>query len=249
MDRSVYDRMKRLEAQHWWFCARRLLLASVIKRTLASGSHHMILEAGCGTGGNLAMLRQFGHVDAFEYDDAARQHAAEKSGLDVRSGKLPYDVPFEGKTYDLIGLFDVLEHVLEDSASLDSLAKRLNPSGKIIATVPAYPGLWSVHDDRHHHVRRYTQASLTKAVQNAGLEMSYCSYFNTFLLPLAIAVRTAKRHTGRQTADDALPPDSINRSLTSIFGLERWLLGRIRLPWGLSLIAVVTKTRGRCYDN
>lgn len=242
MERGVYDRMNRLEAQHWWYCARRSIIAALIRRELGSGTRHTILEAGCGSGGNLAMLQQFGHVDAFECDDLARQHATEKSGLDIRSGALPHELPFDGRTYDLIGLFDVLEHVEADSASLNALAKRLNANGKIIVTVPAYPFLWSMHDEQHHHLRRYTLGLLAKTARDAGLGISYSSYFNTFLFPFALVVRTAKRLTGSQVPDDKLPPAFINNLLAAVFGMERFLLGRFRLPAGLSLVAVMKRT-------
>lgn len=241
MDRSVYDRMNELEARHWWFTARRAIIATLIRRELGGGTDKSILEAGCGSGGNLSMLKQFGHVDAFEYDEMARQHATEKSGLDIRFGALPQELPFEDRRYDLIGLFDVLEHVEADTASLSALAGLLNTQGKILVTVPAFPFLWSKHDERHHHFRRYTRASLEQAAREAGLKVSYSSYFNMFLFPLAVAARALKRLTGSDTPDDRLPAPMLNSLLTRVFGFERRLLGRIRLPVGLSLAAVLEK--------
>ncbi len=241
MDRSVYDRMNDLEARHWWFVARRSIIASLIGRHLKGRSEPRILEAGCGSGGNLQMLAGFGHVDAFEFDGDARQHAKEKSGLDIQFGALPDDLPFDDRRYDLIGLFDVLEHVEADAASLAALADRLTESGKIVVTVPAFPSLWSGHDERHHHFRRYTRASLSAAAAKAGLKVSYSSYFNTFLFPLAVGARAVKRLTGSETPDDRLPPAWINGVLTRVFELERRLIGRTRLPVGLSLAAVLEK--------
>lgn len=241
MERSVYDRMNELEATHWWFVARRSIIASLVERHLPTGPGSRILEAGCGSGGNLQMLGQFGQVDAFEYDGGAREHAKDKSGLDIRFGALPDQLPFDDRRYDLIGLFDVLEHVEADTASLSALASRLDTSGKILVTVPALPFLWSKHDVRHHHFRRYTRASLTEAARQAGLKVSYCSYFNAFLFPLAVTARAIKRLTGSETPDDRLPPAWLNATLTRILGAERRLLRGIRFPIGLSLAAVLEK--------
>lgn len=241
MERTVYDRMNELESQHWWFVARRKVIAALVDRNLNRQDKAAILEAGCGSGGNLQMLAQFGQVDAFEYDGPAREHAKAKSGLDIRFGALPQDLPFDDRRYDLIGLFDVLEHVEADTASLAALGARLADGGKILVTVPAFPSLWSKHDERHHHFRRYTRASLAKVAAEAGLRVSYSSYFNFFLFPVAVAARAVKRLTGSDVPDDTLPKPIVNSTLARIFAVERHLVGRVRLPVGLSLAAVLEK--------
>lgn len=241
MERTVYDRMNELEANHWWFVARRRVIAALIDRHLKKAPDVAILEAGCGSGGNLPMLGQFGRVDAFEYDATARAKATEKSQLDVRFGALPDELPFDDRRYDLIGLFDVLEHVEADTASLAALGARLSDRGVILVTVPAFPSLWSRHDERHHHFRRYTRASLAEVAAKAGLRVRYASYFNFFLFPLAVTARALKRLTGSDTPDDTMPSAPVNAVLTRVFGAERHLVGRLRLPVGLSLAAVLEK--------
>ena len=240
MDRDVYARMDALEEQHWWFAARREIIASMIRSILPRGETRMrILEAGCGSGGNIGMLQSFGSVEAFEFDDIARETAAEKSGLEIAPGALPHDLPYGDDSFDLIGIFDVLEHVEQDVESLEALAARLAPGGKILVTVPAFPSLWSEHDVTHHHFRRYTRDSLKESAAKAGLKVSYASYYNFFLFPVAVATRALKRLTGRKTPDDALPGAPVNGILKRIFGFERHLLGRMSLPVGLSLVAVL----------
>jgi SAM-dependent methyltransferase len=241
MDRKVYDRMNELETRHWWFVARRRIIAALVTRRLQGRRDARILEAGCGSGGNLAMLGGFGQVDAFEYDAFARDHARAKSGLPVEFGALPDGVPFDDRRYDLIGLFDVLEHIEADRASLATLADRLSDRGAILVTVPAFPFLWSRHDERHHHFRRYTRASLDEVARAAGLRVSYSSYFNFFLFPAAVTARFLKRLTGSEVPDDRMPAAPVNAILTRVFGAERHLVGRMRLPLGLSLAAVLEK--------
>ncbi len=115
------------------------------------------------------------------------------------------------------------------------------PIVKILVTVPAFPFMWSKHDERHHHFRRYTRKGLAEAAHRAGLRVSYSSYFNTFLFPLALLARGVKRLTGSEAPDDRLPPPWINAVLKRVFGFERHLLGHLRLPFGLSLAAVLEK--------
>src|SRR5882724_9482567 len=137
MEREVFERLETLENEHWWFVARRRILASVLAPLVQPlRGPPCILEAGCGTGGNLAMLRQFGEVHAFEPDKEARLHASETSGLDVLGGDLPNGIPYPSGSFDVIVALDVLEHVEHDEESLTALRERLRPGGAMVVTVP-----------------------------------------------------------------------------------------------------------------
>lgn len=239
MDRQVYERMDANEANHWWFVGRRRIIETAIQRLIPLPKNPDILEAGCGTGGNLSLLSKFGALDAFEYDSVAREIATEKSGVCVPAGALPDDIPFEQKPYDMIGLFDVLEHIEDDQATLTQLATRLKPDGRILLTVPAMPWLWSRHDERHHHFRRYTRKSLQNTAAKAGVVVEKSFYFNTLLLPLAVGSRAVKSITNSDAADDSMPSSLVNEILTAVFSGEHHLVDRLRLPVGLSLCAVL----------
>jgi hypothetical protein len=138
----------------------------------------------------------------------------------------------------MIALFDVLEHIRQDEMSLRTLSSLLAPGGKIILTVPALQFLWSNHDIRHHHHRRYSERSLREVIDQAGLRVDYISYFNFFLLPVAVMQRLASRLSSKPAALDAEPPKLLNGLFTKIFASERALLGWMRLPIGLSLCAI-----------
>jgi SAM-dependent methyltransferase len=241
MDRDVYRRIAEVEQDHWWFTARRAILADQIGRMgLPAGAR--ILEIGCGTGGNLAMLRQFGEVSAVEPDDDARAHAAAKSGVPVRPGLLPDGLPdFEGP-FDLAAAFDVIEHVDEDAASVAAIGRLLKPGGRLIATVPANAWMWSDHDARHHHKRRYDLAQFSGVVRAAGLEIAKASYFNTLLFPAIGAVRLAKAALKAKGGDDeAMPSPPLNRALHTLFAAETGLLRSFNLPFGVSILLIARR--------
>lgn len=241
MDRAVYDRMAEAEAEHWWFRGRRAVLQSVIETrcTLPTGAR--ILDAGCGTGGNLEMLSKFGDLDAFEFDADARAMAAAKGVAHVAFGALPDAIDAPDGSYDLIGLFDVLEHIEDDHGSLVTLGRKLKPEGSLLISVPAMPWLWSEHDVSHHHKRRYTRSSLSRVIEAAGLDVEVISYFNTLLFPLAVAQRVGQRITLSNKPADAMPPPWLNASLGAVFAAERHLAGRVPLPFGLSLFAIACR--------
>ena len=243
MDRLVFERMNEQEATHWWFSGRREIIRKTIERLIPLPDNARILEAGCGTGGNLEMLTSMGDLDAFEFDAQAREIAEEKSSLSIPFGALPHDIPRPERRYDMIALFDVLEHIEDDTATLSGLSTRLSDGGRIFVTVPAFPWLWSSHDERHHHFRRYTRASLKEVAARAGLEVADSFYFNSLLLPLAVGVRSMKALKGSDVPDDRMPSDWVNRLLYKVFSSEKHLVGRFRAPFGLSVCAILQQKR------
>ncbi len=247
MSPDAYLEMAKTEERHWWFAGRRAVLASLIaKLKLPPGAR--ILEIGSGTGGNLVMLSSFGQVSALEMDASARSIALEKTRgrFDIRAGFCPTGIPFADEQFDLICLFDVLEHIEEDVATLVAVKGLLAPRGCAVVTVPAHRWLWSVHDEFLHHKRRYSKDELRRKVSAAGLEPTKLSYFNTFLFPLAAAARLKDRMLGASSAGGTrVPIAPLNRLLGWLFGAERFLLGRVDFPFGVSLLVILRANPNR----
>ena len=242
MERIVYDRMAELDERHWWYRARRDVLRELIRRRIRLPDEARILEVGCGTGHNFQMLGDFGRIDAIEVDGEAREIASRRLGHAVLDAPLPQLTGVPPSSYDLIAMLDVLEHIEDDRAALTSLAARLRPGGRILITVPAHPWMWSAHDEVNHHKRRYTRRTLRAAIGDAGLEVEMLGWFNSLLFPLAAAARVAGRITGKEDSDDKLPPGPVNRLFEAVFGLERHAIGRVPLPPGVSLAAIVSSS-------
>jgi len=240
MDRIVYDRMAAHDSTHWWYRARRDILADYLAREGNLPSDARILEIGCGTGHNLPMLAAFGTVEAIEIDPAAREIASQRLGKPVSGSPLPALPGVERGAYDLIAVLDVVEHIDDDVAALKAMASCLKPGGKILITVPAHQWLWSAHDVVNHHHRRYSKASLIAAIQAAGLAPRKLGYFNSLLFPLAAAARLVGRLTGKDDSDDSPPPKALNTLFEAIFRFERHLVGRVPLSPGVSIITLAS---------
>lgn len=243
MELAAYESLRASQDRHWWFVGRRRIVAQLIARFVPLPARARVLEAGCGYGGNLAMLGKLGEVQAFEFNDDARAHATGLLRRPVAYGMLPHAVGFDGDRFDLIAMLDVLEHIDDDVASLRTLGERLAPGGALLLTVPAVPWLWSDHDVLHQHKRRYTRALLAQRLDEAGFEIGGIGYFNTLLFPLALVQRLLARLVGGGAGDHDAPPEPLNGALAALFSLEARLVGRLSFPIGLSLFAVARKRR------
>ena len=238
MERSAYREMAELDERHWWYRARRAVLADLIRREVKPPPKARILEIGCGTGHNLEMLAAFGTVDALELDDEARAIAERRLGRKIKNAPLPELAGVRARQYDLIAALDVIEHIDDDEAALAAIAGKLKAGGKFIMTVPAHQWMWSAHDVVNHHKRRYSKQGLRRLIESSPLRLQRIGYFNSLLFPLAVAERFASRLRGNDNADVTLPPAPLNSALEMVFAAERHLVGRLPLPPGLSLFAV-----------
>jgi len=233
--------MAETETVHWWFVARRAILERQIVHLLPRNCEPSILEVGCGTGGNLEMLGRHGRVSAIEKDDVGRAIAIGRGTCaDIRTGACPDEIPFTGQSFDLICMFDVLEHIERDVETLSSLRPLLGTQGRMLITVPAYQWLWSSHDDFLHHKRRYSARTLRECIGQAGLVEERLTYFNTLLFPAIAAVRLKERLAPMENSSTAdVPSPRLNAVLQGIFSREASILDRFNLPFGVSLLAVL----------
>ena len=161
-------------------------------------------------------------------------------GRPVHKAPLPELAGIEDAAYDLIGAFDVIEHIDDDTAALASIAGKLKPRGKLVMTVPAHQWMWSAHDVVNHHKRRYSKRGLRRLIEGSPLRLDGLGYFNSLLFPVAVAERSASRLRGKEDSDLTLPPKPLNLALERTFAAERHLIGRVPLPPGLSLFAVAS---------
>ncbi|HUF70517.1 MAG TPA: class I SAM-dependent methyltransferase [Longimicrobiales bacterium] len=234
-----------LEEQYWWFVARRRIIGDLVRRRLAQRGSPVarprLLEIGCATVGMLKEFASLGDVVGIDASEFMVARARAKTGVDVRLGRLPDDLPVESGSWDVIALLDVLEHIERDEAALQVVRRLLRPGGMLILTVPALQFLWTGHDVVNEHWRRYDRDGLQRLLRRAGLEVEKLSYFNSFLFPPIAAVRLWNRLRPRPPRPDMRREAPwLNRVLTAAFSAERYWLRWGRFPVGVSLLAVAT---------
>jgi SAM-dependent methyltransferase len=212
------------------------VLRAVVEAVRPRGAAR-ILELGCGSGNVLAAFAPLGEaVGMEEHPDLIA--AARAAGLDVRPGSLPRDLVVPEGWADLVLMLDVLEHLDDDAGALRTAWRALRPGGALLVTVPAFAWLWSGHDVALGHRRRYVAGALRDLVAGAGFRVQHVSYFNTLLFPAVVLARGCKRLRGDTSHDLRRPRAVLNRLLTALFGLERFVVPRWRLPFGVSILLV-----------
>ncbi len=241
---DTFQRYAAVEAGHFWFLGRNALLRKVMLRYFDAAKK--VLEIGCGTGFVLAHTRH-------TYPDAQLNGSdIFTEGLQFAQSRVPNATLFQMdachipfcEEFDLIGAFDVLEHIDDDQAALQQIFAACHTGGGVILTVPQHRWLWSATDDYAHHKRRYTRAELLAKVQAAGFHIQYVTSFVSLLVPLMWLSRWLQKSAQACDQMDAgfKIGNLANVILGSVMTLERGLLSLgITFPIGGSLLLVATK--------
>jgi SAM-dependent methyltransferase len=237
---SYFGRLSKLEPGSFWFNARNELLTWALRSYFPNAGN--FLEIGCGTGFVLSGIAKahpnlvLSGSEVFSAGlsiAAKRVPKAELFQMDARR------IPFADH-FDVIGAFDVLEHIQEDQEVLSQMHQAVRPGGGILITVPQHPFLWSNSDDYAHHVRRYPARELERKVERAGFEVRRLTSFVSLLLPIMIAARWRQRHGGEFNASAEFElPALANKLLGAVMSVERLMIkAGLSFPAGGSLLLV-----------
>jgi SAM-dependent methyltransferase len=248
-DGSAFPKLFAVEDKHFWFRTRNVLIAGLAKQATQGIPNPSILEIGCGTGNVLAALnraRGNGRLIGLDFKAEGLAYARRRCSLPLvqaDAGTPPFSIQF-----DLVGMFDVLEHIANDQKALESVWRLLRPGGKLLITVPAHMKLWSYADIVAQHCRRYGVAELSERLASAGFEVEFVSPFMMILYPAVRLWRLLNRGAAKTDAQrfdrDLTIIPIINEVAAWGMGAEaRWIAAGHRLPFGASLVAVGVKPR------
>jgi len=229
------------EQWHWWFRGRRRVLESILDRELRTRNGSLnILSVGCGPANGLSWLVPFAGQHGKVYGlDIEPLHAKTTNNIGFVVGSLE-NSPLKSRSFDVVLALDVLEHLDDDSNSLQEATRLVKAGGLLLITVPALPSLWGGQDVVSEHRRRYTRRTLNNLFRDTNLSGYWIRYFNSLLFPLAATVRWSRRALGKSQVRSDFEdnrPGTLNELLAWVFGLERHVIRFGLFPVGVSLVA------------
>jgi len=247
-DPEIFSLIEYAEDHHCWFLHRREVVLALLRQHVAGLRGKRMFDVGCGSGSLMRYLQ-------------------EQTGLALSGGDLQLDVlrrcrrhvaaplyqidatelPFRN-AFDIVGLFDTLEHVEDDTRALRMCWQALKPDGHLILTVPAYRSLRTSFDDFVSHKRRYARAELASKLRAAGFVIERASYYVVALLPVVYASRLVQNRLGatKGTNWDRFGRElrvvpGINDLFLGLLRLERWWMRYTDWPCGASIVMLARK--------
>ena len=231
----------------FWPVGRREILREKILKYQKGATNKKIIDIGCGPGGNILLLKDFGHVTGLDMSAEALKFA-KTNNFDELVQASGTDIPFENESFDMVTSFDVLEHIDDDEAVIREAMRILKPGGLFVVTVPAYPFLWSQHDVSMHHVRRYLKQDLLSKMKKNGFDIKYHTYFIMLAVPIRILQifrdKLLKNVPSKEKVSYKVEYSwLINSFLLSLLRIEKVMLRFAKAPFGTSILVIATKPK------
>jgi SAM-dependent methyltransferase len=235
------------EERHFWFRGFRALVLPLVRRALDGTASPRILDCGCGTGANLALLSRFGDAYGFDVTESGLRigRRAGRTRL-VRAGIVA--APFADGSFDLVTTFDVLIALsdADEGAAMSELHRLTRAGGHVLINVAAMDVLRGDHSVLSHEQRRYSKARLERLLSEVGLQPVRLTYTNASLFLPLLVTRSVQRWRGlRGEADSGheitVPAAPVNALLTAMVLAESLWVRRFNLPFGSSLLCLARK--------
>jgi SAM-dependent methyltransferase len=205
--------------RHFWIRRRFQVMKKMADSVIRDAKH--MAEIGCGNG----LLQRdiedrYGKpVAGFELNQAALERNVSRISPLYCYNIHQRNAEFQAK-FDLLFLFDVLEHIDEESGFLQSTKFHLAECGTLLINVPAHQSLYSDYDRAAGHVRRYSAKQLSDIGEQNGFKLRGITYWGLPLVPLLLLrkMMSLERSNGRAGFDARGP--ALNATLSLLARME-----------------------------
>jgi SAM-dependent methyltransferase len=247
-DASYFEFLFEMERKHFWHVGRKEIILDVLKRNVPNVAGSRMLEIGCGNGSILAYFKKNGvNIEGGDIFIECLKLCQQRAGPVTLYQTDVLSLPFHSQ-FDIIGVFDLLEHIYEDERALAEINQALKPKGKILLTVPAYKFLWSYFDELSKHKRRYSKGELITKLERNGFIINKISFYMFFPFPVILLIRGINRILRKKSAKvnvkdyvELKTVPVLNQIFLGLLRLEKWLMRWINLPFGSSLLVLAEK--------
>lgn len=247
MESHAYEQFLELEQDHWWFRGRRSVYLGLLRHHLQGERPARVLDLGAGVGGFLAGLSELGER-VYASDTSSEGLAYCRSrGFPAAAVADGYALPFADDSFDLVCLFDCVEHIPDDLRAMKEVARVLRPGGLTFLSVPAYQFLYANNDRVVHHQRRYSRRTMRALLEGAGFRVERLTHTNVFLfpfiLPAVLGIKALEKLLPRRTEPGhtnlSWPmPRMVHAALHGVFSAELPFSRRFDWPAGHSIAAI-----------
>jgi ubiquinone/menaquinone biosynthesis C-methylase UbiE len=245
MNAEEYKVHYTLENKNWWFVAKRNQLKKIFSKLTRQSK---VLDIGCGTGAIMEQMRkQAGkhNVHGLDYEQSALDFCKKRGLHNLKQGDA-HKLPYQENSFDMITMFDVLEHLQDDKKVVQQLRKVLKKEGKLVLTVPAFQFLWTDHDISLHHYRRYTKEHLKRVLEEQGFKVEKMQYLynSMFFVVGGIKLMNAFLPIHYTLSTSSLETNKIlNALLLAWCNLEQCIARVIKFPFGTSVYCVAKASK------
>jgi ubiquinone/menaquinone biosynthesis C-methylase UbiE len=246
MNVDEYEKLDRIDREHWFYAGKRAIVRHWIARYLELQPNDLLVDVGCGTGTFALEMSRTCRVLGVDHHDESIRLAGPKlrevGGSILKSDLERINLP--DRCAAVVTAMDVLEHLDDDAAALREMVRLARAGGLVVLTVPALKLLWSDWDDALGHRRRYERRQLRELIDLPEVEVLRCTYYNIVALPLIGLIRACRRFRpaapGSNRAEDRVPPGWLNDLLyRSLVAPACWEWPE--QPIGVALLAVLRK--------
>jgi SAM-dependent methyltransferase len=242
--------MRQVEDTYWWYTVLRASVAAQVADHLAGKAAARILDAGCGTGGMMAVLRGRGgpawEISGIDFSPAALEHTRRRGFTDVTQGSV-HALPFADESFDVVISLDVLYFAgVDEMKAMAEFHRVLKPAGMLVLNLPAFDLLRGEHDVAVSGVRRYTPYRVREMLSQCKMESLRVHCWNAWLFLPVLGWRMLSRlrqtnDPARAKSDLSMPPAALNKALIFLARIDMAICRAIQSPLGTSVFTVARR--------